>query len=78
MAKRCAIIGAGPAGCTAAYELQKSGFDVQIFEANAQVGGRTQTWREQNLNHDSGAGFFTNFYPNLETYIDELELHDLH
>ena len=76
MAKRCAIIGAGPAGCTAAYELQKSGFDVQIFEANAQVGGRTQTWREQNLNHDSGAGFFTNFYPNLESYIDELELHD--
>ncbi|MDP7040396.1 MAG: FAD-dependent oxidoreductase, partial [Myxococcota bacterium] len=72
MAKRCAIIGAGPAGCAAAYELQKAGFDVTLFEASAQVGGRTQTWREQNLTHDSGAGFFTNFYPNLKTYIDEL------
>jgi len=40
MAKRCAIIGAGPAGCTAAYELQKVGFDMELFEAAPQIGGR--------------------------------------
>ena len=36
---RVCIIGAGPAGLTAAYCLQKRGVDVVVFEASSRVGG---------------------------------------
>jgi protoporphyrinogen oxidase len=38
-----AIIGAGPAGLTAAYELSKRGITVNVFEALACVGGLCRT-----------------------------------
>ena len=41
--KRIAVIGAGPAGLTAAYCLIKKGFDVDVFEADSQVGGMCKT-----------------------------------
>ncbi len=37
--KRVAIIGAGPAGISAACELRKSGYEVVIFEAKTQASG---------------------------------------
>jgi protoporphyrinogen oxidase len=38
------IIGAGPAGLTAAYELQQAGRDdIRIFDADPQVGGLSKT-----------------------------------
>ena len=37
------IIGAGPAGLTAARELKKSGLSVAVLEARDRVGGRTWT-----------------------------------
>ena len=40
-----AVIGAGPAGLCAAYELAKGGFDVTVFEATSRLGGRTLTVR---------------------------------
>ena len=33
------VIGGGPAGLTAAYELAKGGAEVQLFEASDAVGG---------------------------------------
>ncbi len=33
------IIGAGPAGLTAAYRLQQLGVEIEVFEAGAEVGG---------------------------------------
>ena len=33
--KHIAVIGAGISGLTCAYELQRAGFDVEIFEKNA-------------------------------------------
>jgi len=36
------VIGAGAAGLTAAYHLQKQGIDVQVLEASDQIGGRTK------------------------------------
>lgn len=41
--KRVLIIGAGPAGMTAAYELVKLGAIVEVFEASNQVGGMART-----------------------------------
>lgn len=38
-APRVAIIGAGPAGVTAAYHLLRKSYNVEIFEAQAQPGG---------------------------------------
>jgi len=41
--KRIAIIGAGPAGLTAAYILTKDGYPVDLFEASDTVGGMAKT-----------------------------------
>jgi protoporphyrinogen oxidase len=38
-----AVIGAGPAGITAAYELAKGGAQVEVFEAGPSVGGMAKT-----------------------------------
>ena len=43
---RVAVIGAGFAGLAAAYALQRSGFQVIIYEARASVGGRVSSTRE--------------------------------
>lgn len=41
--KSVAIIGAGPAGLTAAYQLASKGVKVTVFEAGASVGGMSRT-----------------------------------
>jgi glutamate synthase (NADPH) small chain len=40
--KRVAIVGAGPAGLTAAFDLVKQGHEVTVFEAQAEAGGMTR------------------------------------
>ena len=40
---RVGVIGAGPAGLTAAYLLQKEGFDVTVFESTDKPGGLSRT-----------------------------------
>jgi len=40
--KKVAIVGAGPAGLTAAFDLAKQGHAVTVFEALAQPGGMTR------------------------------------
>jgi protoporphyrinogen oxidase len=40
---RVAVVGAGPAGITAAYQLAKRGVQVTVFEASQAVGGMAQT-----------------------------------
>jgi oxygen-dependent protoporphyrinogen oxidase len=73
---RVAVIGAGVAGLTAAYELSKNNRDVVVFEKGAHLGGRTFTYRDNKLKIDTGAVFFTDFYPLLKKYILELGLSD--
>ncbi len=41
--KKIAVIGAGPAGITAAHELVKLGADVEVFEASESVGGMAKS-----------------------------------
>ncbi len=52
--KKIAILGAGIAGLTAAYELRQKGYDVQIIEASHRAGGRNLTLRGGDLIDECG------------------------
>jgi protoporphyrinogen oxidase len=41
---RVGVIGAGPAGLTAAYELAKAGVEVELFEAGDAIGGMCRSF----------------------------------
>jgi protoporphyrinogen oxidase len=60
--KKIIIIGAGPAGLTAAYELSTTGkYDITVLEADNQVGGISKTVNHQgNLIDIGGHRFFSN------------------
>ena len=60
-----AVIGAGISGLACAYELQKAGQTVQVYERQTQVGGRMSTRRSQGLAFDLGANFLVLAYPRL-------------
>ncbi|WP_307853130.1 FAD-dependent oxidoreductase [Kitasatospora sp. RG8] len=42
-ARRVAVVGAGVAGLTAAYELCRAGVEVELFEADGRLGGHAHT-----------------------------------
>ncbi|MCS7211240.1 MAG: FAD-dependent oxidoreductase [Chloroherpetonaceae bacterium] len=52
--KRVAVIGAGPAGMTAAYCLAKKGYEVDVYEASPSVGGLAKTIELWNQKVDLG------------------------
>ncbi len=59
--KRVAVIGAGPAGITTAYQLAKAGVGVDVFEAGTSVGGMAKTIALWNQKVDLGPHrFFSN------------------
>ena len=56
--KRIIIIGAGLAGLSCAYELDRAGYNVLLIEASSRPGGRVSTFRDQfsdNLYSEMGA-----------------------
>ncbi len=56
----CVVIGAGPAGLTAAYELAKLGRHATVFEADDLVGGISRTVNYKGYRFDIGGHrFFT-------------------
>ena len=62
--KPIAIIGGGPAGLTAAYELVKRGDNVIVFEADDVVGGISRTVERDGWRFDIGGHrFFTKVQP---------------
>jgi protoporphyrinogen oxidase len=48
------VIGAGPAGLTAAYKLQQAGFDVTLIESTPKVGGMCRSFELWNQIVDIG------------------------
>ncbi|MEZ5244240.1 MAG: NAD(P)/FAD-dependent oxidoreductase [Acidimicrobiales bacterium] len=63
-AARTVIIGAGPAGLTAAYQLGKAGRTATVLEAEGVVGGISQTAERDGWRFDIGGHrFFTKVKP---------------
>jgi len=44
--RRVIVVGAGLAGLSCAYELNRAGFDVTVLEARGRPGGRVRTYRD--------------------------------
>lgn len=72
--KKIAVIGAGISGLACAYELQKKGYNVEVFEKEAYVGGRLSTRTKDRLPFDIGVNHFINLYTEMRSYADELDL----
>ena len=68
------VVGAGIAGLTAAYILQKKGYKVHVFEAAKQVGGRIRTDKVEGFSLDRGLQLFHTAYPELKSVIDSKKL----
>jgi protoporphyrinogen oxidase len=76
-AGRVGIIGAGPAGLTAAYELARNGAVVEVFEATEVVGGISQTVERDGWRFDIGGHrFFTKVAEVEQLWHELLEDHE--
>jgi oxygen-dependent protoporphyrinogen oxidase len=70
---RIAVVGAGPAGLTAAHRLRSAGHDVVVLEARDAAGGRTHTQHFGPGHYcDTGAGWLGSFYPDTLALLEEL------
>ena len=69
--KNIAIIGAGIAGLACAYELQKKGHTVTVYEKEPYVGGRMSSREKNGFIFDIGANHFINLYTEMRTYAEE-------
>lgn len=72
--KQTAIIGAGIAGLSAAYWLEKKGHTVQVFEKNSQPGGAIITERQDGFLIDLGPNSTLETSEVLRDLVNELGL----
>lgn len=72
--KNIAIIGAGIAGLTCAYELQKKGHTVTVYEKEPYVGGRMSSREKNGFIFDIGANHFINLYTEMRAYAKEFSI----
>jgi protoporphyrinogen oxidase len=76
--QKIAIIGAGPAGLTAAYQLAKAGQEVTVFEADAQyVGGISRTENYKGYLFDIGGHRFFSKNKEVEDLWTEILPNDM-
>lgn len=77
--KKIAIIGSGIAGTSAAYYLNKLGYDVSLFEGDSYFGGHTNTVKieVESKQYPIDTGFLVHnnrTYPNLIHFFNELQI----
>jgi protoporphyrinogen oxidase len=73
-ADRVVVLGAGPAGLTAAYLLAKDGYPVTVLEADQTVGGISRTAQYRGYRFDIGGHrFFTKIKPVEDLWYEILE-----
>ncbi|KAK4390757.1 Lysine-specific histone demethylase 13 [Sesamum angolense] len=71
--KSIIVVGAGPAGLTAARHLQRQGFIVTVLEARSRIGGRVFTDRSSlSVPVDLGASIITDLDEALEAEYNSL------
>jgi protoporphyrinogen oxidase len=76
--KKIGIIGAGPAGLTAAYQLAKAGVSVIVHEKDAQyVGGISRTEKYKGFHFDIGGHRFFSKSKEVEDFWTEILGDDL-
>ena len=68
--KRVAVLGAGIAGLTVAYELERAGYDVTIIEAAHRAGGRNLTLRHGDLIDEMGHNQVCRFDDDPDLYFN--------
>jgi monoamine oxidase len=66
--KKVLVLGAGISGLTAAYELDKKGYRVQVLEASFRAGGRNMTLRHGSRIDETG-------YPQVCQFDDDPDLY---
>jgi protoporphyrinogen oxidase len=66
------VIGAGPAGLTAAYELSKLGIGSTVLEADRQVGGLSRTVNYAGYRFDIGGHRFFTKVPLIKALWEEI------
>ena len=77
--KKVAVIGSGISGTSAAYYLNKLGYDVYLFESGSYFGGHTNTvdvdFEGQRVPVDTGFLVHNDrTYPNLIDFFNELKI----
>lgn len=78
MQKKIGIIGAGPAGLTAAYILAKAGQQVTVFEADPKyVGGISRTESYKGYHFDIGGHRFFSKSKEVEDFWTEILANDM-
>ena len=71
------VIGAGIAGTTAAYELERAGAAVTVLESTSTVGGRMATVERNGYLMDTGAYLLSEKYEQMLALIDRIGRRDL-
>lgn len=69
--KKIAVIGAGIAGLSCAYELKKAGFTVTVYEKSAEPGGRMATRFKDGFQFNPGATLLSENYDEFKKYGKE-------
>jgi protoporphyrinogen oxidase len=74
-----AIIGGGPSGLAAAYELQKSGISITLYEVSPKVGGLAKTINLLGKDLEMGAHFFRlSYFKDFQAQIPQLNSVSFH
>lgn len=71
---RAAVVGGGIAGLTAAWELARSGAEVELFEATDRLGGSIAPVALAGIKADAGAEAFATRTPAVRDFLSELGL----
>ena len=67
---KVAVLGAGIAGLTVAYELERAGYDVTVIEASHRIGGRNLTLRHGDRVDEMGYDQVCNFDDDDDLYFN--------
>jgi oxygen-dependent protoporphyrinogen oxidase len=77
-AHRVVVVGGGIAGLTAAFYLNKCGYDVRVFESSDRIGGMIQTsWRENKYLIEHGPNAYLSTSEQIKSLSRELSLEQL-